>query len=80
MGLTRTNLMLPDELVREVDEIAGPRGRSRFVTEAVEYRVKREKLRRAIAATAGCMVRRGSRMDRDQVSAWIRELREAESE
>ena len=31
----RTNLMLPPELVAEVDRIAGPRNRSRYVAEAV---------------------------------------------
>ncbi|MBA3435326.1 MAG: ribbon-helix-helix protein, CopG family, partial [Chloroflexi bacterium] len=28
MRLTRTNVTLPEELMREVDELAGPRGRS----------------------------------------------------
>ena len=29
----RTNLMLPEELVEAIDEVAGPRGRSRWVTD-----------------------------------------------
>lgn len=80
MTLTRTNLTLPEALMRQVDELAGPRGRSRFVAEAVEYRVKREKLRQAIESTAGCMVKGGKRMTREQVSAWIRELRDEETD
>ena len=53
MALARTNLTLPEELMREVDELAGPRGRSAFVAEAVAIRVKRERLRRAMDAAAG---------------------------
>ena len=79
MALARTNLTLPEDLLREVDSLAGPRGRSRFVAEAVEYKVKGEKLRRAIEETAGCMVKDGKRMNREQVSAWIRELRDEEA-
>ncbi|TMB58160.1 MAG: ribbon-helix-helix protein, CopG family, partial [Chloroflexi bacterium] len=41
MALARTNLTLPEELMREVDALAGPRGRSRYVAEAVAQRVKR---------------------------------------
>ncbi len=41
----RTNLMLPPELVAEVDRIAGPRNRSRYVAEAVQARVRRDHLK-----------------------------------
>ena len=49
----RTNLMLPEELVAAVDEIAGPRGRSRYVAETLERQVRRDRLARAIFETAG---------------------------
>lgn len=76
MALARTNLTLPEELLREVDEIAGPRGRSRYVADAVAARVKRDRLRRAIDAAAGSLVPKGGRpMTRDEVSAWVEELR-----
>lgn len=76
MALARTNLTLPADLLREVDEIAGPRGRSRYVADAVAQRVKRDRLRRAIEASAGSLVPAGGRpMTRDEVSAWVREQR-----
>ena len=53
MALARTNLTLPEELMREVDELAGPRGRSAFVAEAVAARVKRERLRKATGRRRG---------------------------
>lgn len=43
----RTNLMLPGELVAEVDRVAGPRNRSRYVAEAVAARVRRDRLKEA---------------------------------
>ena len=51
----RTNLMLPEDLVAEVDRVAGPRNRSRYVTEAVRARLKRDLLRAAVNATAGVL-------------------------
>jgi metal-responsive CopG/Arc/MetJ family transcriptional regulator len=49
----RTNLLLPKELVEEVDRFAGERGRSRYVAEALRQRLKRDRLREMIDATAG---------------------------
>jgi metal-responsive CopG/Arc/MetJ family transcriptional regulator len=49
----RTNLLLPKELVAEVDHFAGERGRSRYVAEALRARLKRDRLKEAIEQTAG---------------------------
>ena len=49
----RTNLLLPKELVDEVDTFAGVRGRSRYVAEALRAKLKRDRLQDAIARTAG---------------------------
>jgi hypothetical protein len=51
----RTNLLLPKDLVDEVDRVAGPRGRSRYVTEALRAKVKRDRLKEAIEMTAGVL-------------------------
>lgn len=76
MALARTNLTLPEELIREVDSIAGPRGRSRYVADAVAQRVKRDRLLRALDASAGSLVPKGGRpMTRAEVSALVEELR-----
>jgi metal-responsive CopG/Arc/MetJ family transcriptional regulator len=80
VALARTNLTLPRELMREVDEIAGPRGRSRYVAEAVAQRVKRDRLRRAIDETAGIFRGTPYEMSREQVSVWIEELRSEETD
>jgi metal-responsive CopG/Arc/MetJ family transcriptional regulator len=80
MALARTNLTLPKELMAEVDELAGPRGRSRYVAEAVAARVKRDKLGKAIRDTAGILVGTPYQMNRDQVTEWIEFLRTEETE
>ena len=81
MALARTNLTLPEELLRQVDEIAGPRGRSRYVADAVAQRVKRDRLLRALDASFGSLVPKGGRpMTRDEVSAWVEELRSEETD
>lgn len=81
MALARTNLTLPEELIREVDAIAGPRGRSRYVADAVAQRVKRDRLLRALDASFGSLVPKGGRpMTRGEVSAWVEELRSEETD
>ena len=81
MTLTRTNLTLPEDLLRQVDEIAGPRGRSRYVADAVAQRVKRDRLRKAIEESYGSLVPKGGRpMTRDEVLALVRELRSEETD
>ncbi len=76
MGLARTTVTLPEELLAEVDALAGPRGRSAFVTEAIEARVKRERLRRALDRVRGVYVGTPFEMDEEQAYRWVRGLRE----
>jgi len=80
MAMARTNLTLPEELIREVDEIAGPRGRSRYVAEAVMQRLKHDRLGRAIEATAGAMVGKPGWLSPDEVVRLVEELRSEETD
>jgi metal-responsive CopG/Arc/MetJ family transcriptional regulator len=78
MALARTNLTLPEELMRQVDELAGPRGRSAFVADAVAAKVKRERLRRALDNLRGSSVGTPSYMTPEESYRWIRSMREDE--
>jgi metal-responsive CopG/Arc/MetJ family transcriptional regulator len=73
----RTNLLLPADLVAEVDELAGPRGRGRFVAEALREKLRRERLRRVVSETAGRLEAEAYPQwsTSDQVSMWVRALR-----
>ena len=80
MALARTNVTLPEELLREIDALAGPRGRSQFVAEAVQQKVKRERLRKALDATRGALVGTPSYMGPDEAYRWIRSMREEDND
>jgi metal-responsive CopG/Arc/MetJ family transcriptional regulator len=80
MALARTNLTLPEALMAEVDALAGPRGRSKYVAEAVAARVKRDKLGKAIRETAGIMVGKPGWMSPDEVVKWVDFLRSEETD
>ena len=40
----RTHVVLPEDLVREIDKIAGSRGRSAFLTDLARREIKRQRL------------------------------------
>lgn len=71
----RTNLLLPKDLVDEVDHFAGPRGRSRYVAEALADRLRRDRLREAMEATAGAWRDHSLFPTSEAVVAWVRERR-----
>ena len=76
MSLTRTNVTIPAELLAQVDELAGPRGRSAFVAEAIAARVKRERLRRALDRVKGIYIGTSFEMDDAAAYRWVRDMRE----
>jgi metal-responsive CopG/Arc/MetJ family transcriptional regulator len=78
MALTRTNVTIPEELLAQVDELAGPRGRSQFVAQAVAAKVKRERLRKALDEARGAWVGTPSYMTPDEAYRWIRSMRDEE--
>lgn len=75
MALVRATITLPAELLAAVDETAGTRGRSQYITEAVERRLKRERLERALRETAGAIKGSSTWPDAESVERWVRELR-----
>jgi hypothetical protein len=44
MATLRTHIVLPAELAKEIDQIAGPRGRSAFLVELAENEVRKRKM------------------------------------
>ncbi|MFQ6090752.1 MAG: CopG family ribbon-helix-helix protein [Candidatus Bipolaricaulia bacterium] len=51
--MRRTNVMLPEELLEEIDRVAGKRKRSRFIAEAIEEKLARVRFEEALAQAAG---------------------------
>jgi len=71
----RTNLMLPEELVEAIDEVAGPRGRSRYVAEVLAKQVQRDRFFAAAKATAGAWKDHPWFPTSESVVEWVREGR-----
>jgi hypothetical protein len=55
MSLVRTNITLPAEVLTQIDAIAGPRGRSKYIADVVTRQVRRDNLKRVIDETAGVL-------------------------
>jgi len=72
-----TNLSLPADLVAALDEVAGPRNRSRFVEEALRRAIRREQFRIAGERFAGSLKAEDYPHWRtsEDVVAWVREMR-----
>lgn len=75
MTLARTTVTIPTTLLAEVDKLCGPRGRSAFVAEAVEERVRRERLRQAIESSRGAVVGTGAWQPPTATYEWVRAQR-----
>ena len=71
----RTNLLLPKDLVEAIDEVAGPRGRSRYVAEVLAKQVKRDRWYADAKATAGAWKDRPEFATSEMVVEWVRALR-----
>jgi hypothetical protein len=77
-GRVSIHIVVPEDMLRDVDALAGPRRRSEFITEATREKVDRERLRRMAHELAGSL--------RDELipgwgtpeaaSSWVRSLRE----
>lgn len=75
----RAHIILPDDLVDEVDRLVGKRQRSAFLVEAARERVRREKLLRALRETAGAIKAEDHPewATSRKVAAWVRRVRRA---
>lgn len=68
----RTNLLLPEDVVAALDRVAGPRGRSRYVAEAVRERLDRDERLAAVSAAAGSWQDHPLFPTSDAVMEWVR--------
>ena len=73
----RMHVVLPEELVKAVDAMAGKGKRSRFIEDAVRDKLNKERLLAALKDSAGTLSGEDyPHWDTpEQVSSWVRELR-----
>jgi metal-responsive CopG/Arc/MetJ family transcriptional regulator len=79
--VARTHVVMSDEVLKAVDEVAGKRGRSRFLEEAATEKLEQLALIESLEATAG--IARGRYYphwrDRRSATAWVQKARRTES-
>ena len=76
-GVTRAHVVMPRETVEAIDRLVGRRGRSRFVAEAAEEKLRRIRSLEAAERIAGSISEDEAPWWRtpDDISAWVRALR-----
>jgi len=72
----RTHVVVPEDLLKEIDELSGKRKRSRFITEATRKEIRRLKFLKAIKETAGAWKDEDHPELEKGVDNWVRTLRE----
>ncbi|MGQ0623394.1 MAG: CopG family ribbon-helix-helix protein [Sporichthyaceae bacterium] len=70
----RMHIELDDDLVARLDALAGPRGRSDFVRDAIRVELDRQERRQAFREAAGSIADTGHDWD-DDPAAWVHEQR-----
>ena len=81
MSTHRAHILLPDDLIREIDDLVGPRGRSSFLVETARNEVRRRKLLKFLESSG----KESEWVDKQHPelaggsASWVRKLR-AESE
>jgi hypothetical protein len=75
----RAHILIPADLLREIDAIAGPRGRSAFLLDTAREEVRRRKLLRFLESDEPAWRDEDHPELKNGSSAWVRKLR-SESE
>lgn len=55
MALVRTNITIPEDVLAQVDAVAGPRGRSQYIADVVARQVRRDNARKVWRELAGAL-------------------------
>jgi hypothetical protein len=76
MKTKRAHILLPQDLVREIDAIVGPRGRSAFLVETAREAVRRKKLLRFLESDAPAWTDADHPELANGAAAWVRGLRQ----
>jgi hypothetical protein len=79
MTTKRAHVLLPEDLLREIDALVGPRGRSSFLVETARHEVRRQKLLHFLENEDPAWKNKDHPELAGGAAAWVRKLR-ADSE
>lgn len=77
MSIKRTHVIIPEQLVKEIDMFVGSRQRSSFLVQAAERELMRVKQLRALDATTGSWKDADHPELKSGSEKWIKTLRQA---
>ena len=75
----RTHVILPVDVVADIDKLVGKRGRSAFLAEVARDEIQRRQQREALRAADGAWKDEDHPELKDGAAAWLRQIR-SESE
>jgi metal-responsive CopG/Arc/MetJ family transcriptional regulator len=75
MAQKRTHIILPEDLLAEIDGLVGQRGRSAFLAEVVRQEIQRRKLLAALREARGCWKGEDHPELKDGSEAFVERLR-----
>ena len=75
MNTKRTHIVIPEDLVAQIDTIVGKRGRSSFLTQAAEKELMRLRQLKAIEAAAGSWKDKDHPELKRGAAKWVDKLR-----
>jgi hypothetical protein len=78
MATTRTHVMLPAEVLREIDALVGQRGRSAFLAEVALQEVRRRKLLALLGRKEPAWKDQDHPELKHGAAAWISKIRRSE--
>ena len=79
MTFRRAHVLLPEDLLQEIDSLVGPRGRSSFLVETARNEVRRQKLLQFLESKAPAWKDKDHPELADGTEVWVHKLR-SESE
>lgn len=71
----RTHVVMPRELIAQIDALVGKRGRSRFLADAASHELRRLRQLKALRRAAGSWKDSDHPELRHGAASWVRELR-----
>ena len=80
MNTKRTHVVLPADLVTQIDALVGKRKRSRFLADLASREVKRLRLLKALKRAAGSWKDEDHPELKNGAAAWIEQLRQEDEE
>lgn len=76
MSTKRTHIVLPEELVGEIDQIAGSRGRSAFLADLARREIKRRRLLKIFESDEPIWRDEDHPELGEGAAAWVRQMRQ----